>query len=59
MIGVNIGVPVPRDPFSFGGWNDSKFGIGDLTGKDAIGFWTQTRKTTVKWSATAARNWMT
>ena len=25
MIGVNIGVPVPREPFSFGGWNDSKF----------------------------------
>ena len=58
MIGVNIGVPVPRDPFSFGGWNDSKFGIGDVTGKDAIGFWTQTKKTTVKWTATAARNWM-
>ena len=37
MIGVNIGVPVPRDPFAFGGWNDSKFGIGDVTGKDAIG----------------------
>jgi len=55
---VNIGVPVPRDPFSFGGWNDSKFGIGDVTGKDAIGFWTQTKKTTVKWAATAARNWM-
>ncbi len=59
MIGINIGVPVPRDPFSFGGWNDSKFGIGDVTGKDAISFWTQTKKTTVKWSATAARNWMT
>jgi malonate-semialdehyde dehydrogenase (acetylating)/methylmalonate-semialdehyde dehydrogenase len=58
MIGVNIGVPVPRDPFAFGGWNDSKFGIGDVTGRDAIGFWTQTKKTTVKWSATAARNWM-
>jgi malonate-semialdehyde dehydrogenase (acetylating)/methylmalonate-semialdehyde dehydrogenase len=58
MIGVNIGVPVPRDPFSFGGWNDSKFGTGDITGKDAIAFWTQTKKTTVKWSSTAARNWM-
>jgi hypothetical protein len=29
MIGVNIGVLVPREPFSFGGWNDSKFGAGD------------------------------
>ncbi len=58
MIGVNIGVPVPRDPFAFGGWNDSKFGVGDVTGKDAIGFWTQSKKTTVKWAATAARSWM-
>ena len=22
MIGVNVGVPVPREPFSFGGWNE-------------------------------------
>ena len=29
MIGVNIGVPVPREPFSFGGWNSSRFGNGD------------------------------
>lgn len=33
MIGVNVGVPVPREPFSFGGWNESKFGVGDITGK--------------------------
>jgi malonate-semialdehyde dehydrogenase (acetylating)/methylmalonate-semialdehyde dehydrogenase len=31
MIGVNVGVPVPREPFSFGGWNESKFGVGDIT----------------------------
>ncbi len=24
MVGINIGVPVPREPFSFGGWNESK-----------------------------------
>ena len=24
MVGVNVGVPVPREPFSFGGWNDSQ-----------------------------------
>src|SRR4030095_8519754 len=40
MIGVNIGVPVPREPFSFGGWNESKFGVGDITGKSSIEFWT-------------------
>ncbi|MFM7103244.1 MAG: CoA-acylating methylmalonate-semialdehyde dehydrogenase [Verrucomicrobiota bacterium] len=58
MIGINVGVPVPRDPLGFGGANESKFGVGDITGPDAIGFWTRTRKTTVKWSAAAAHNWM-
>jgi malonate-semialdehyde dehydrogenase (acetylating)/methylmalonate-semialdehyde dehydrogenase len=58
MIGVNIGVPVPREPFSFGGWNDSKFGVGDITGRSSIEFWTQNKKTTVKWTAGAKTNWM-
>lgn len=58
MIGVNIGVPVPREPFSFGGWNESKFGVGDITGKSSIEFWTQLKKTTVKWDAEARVNWM-
>jgi malonate-semialdehyde dehydrogenase (acetylating)/methylmalonate-semialdehyde dehydrogenase len=49
MCGVNIGVPVPREPFGFGGWNDSKFGNGDLTGWDGFRFWTRPRKVTVKW----------
>jgi malonate-semialdehyde dehydrogenase (acetylating)/methylmalonate-semialdehyde dehydrogenase len=57
MIGINIGVPVPREPFAFGGWNDSRFGIGDITGPDAIGFWTKTKKITRKWSAPTG-NWM-
>jgi malonate-semialdehyde dehydrogenase (acetylating)/methylmalonate-semialdehyde dehydrogenase len=57
MIGVNIGVPVPRDPFGFGGWNSSKFGPGDITGKDAISFWTKTKKVTTKWTAQST-NWM-
>jgi malonate-semialdehyde dehydrogenase (acetylating)/methylmalonate-semialdehyde dehydrogenase len=58
MIGVNIGVPVPREPFSFGGWNDSKFGVGDITGKSSIEFWTKPKKTTIKWDAQAKTNWM-
>ncbi|MCC7233606.1 MAG: CoA-acylating methylmalonate-semialdehyde dehydrogenase [Bacteroidia bacterium] len=58
MIGVNIGVPVPREPFSFGGWNESKFGVGDITGKSSIEFWTQLRKTSVKWNPEARTNWM-
>lgn len=57
MVGINIGVPVPREPFSFGGWNDSRFGIGDVTGTDALSFWTQSRKTTTKWTARQT-NWM-
>jgi malonate-semialdehyde dehydrogenase (acetylating)/methylmalonate-semialdehyde dehydrogenase len=58
MIGINIGVPVPREPFAFGGWNDSKFGITDITGKDGITFWTKTKKITEKWSVGASKNWM-
>src|SRR3989339_1246445 len=58
MIGVNIGVPVPREPFSFGGWNESKFGACDITGKSSIEFWTKLKKTTVKWNPEAKTNWM-
>lgn len=58
MIGVNVGVPVPREPFSFGGWNESKFGTGDITGKSSIGFWTKLKKTTTKWNPEAGVNWM-
>ncbi len=58
MIGVNIGVPVPREPFSFGGWNESKFGVNDITGKSSIEFWTQLKKTSVKWNPEARTNWM-
>ncbi len=58
MIGVNIGVPVPREPFSFGGWNESRFGVGDITGKSSIEFWTRLKKTTTKWNPEARTNWM-
>ena len=58
MVGVNIGVPVPREPFSFGGWNESKFGAGDITGKSSIEFWTKLKKITVKWNPESRSNWM-
>jgi malonate-semialdehyde dehydrogenase (acetylating)/methylmalonate-semialdehyde dehydrogenase len=58
MNGVNVGVPVPREPFGFGGWNDSKFGNGDLTGDQGIDFWTQDRKITTKFIEPQVRNWM-
>lgn len=58
MVGVNIGVPVPREPFSFGGWNDSKFGSGDITGEDGIDFWTKKKKVTTKWVYPQNPDWM-
>jgi malonate-semialdehyde dehydrogenase (acetylating)/methylmalonate-semialdehyde dehydrogenase len=58
MIGVNVGVPVPREPFSFGGWNESKFGSGDITGKSSIEFFTKLKKSTIKWNPEAGVNWM-
>jgi malonate-semialdehyde dehydrogenase (acetylating)/methylmalonate-semialdehyde dehydrogenase len=58
MIGINIGVPVPREPFSFGGWNDSKFGVGDITGKSSIELWTNLKKITTKWNPESKTNWM-
>jgi len=58
MVGVNVGVPVPREPFSFGGWNESRFGVGDITGRGSIEFWTQAKKTTTKWNPQAGANWM-
>jgi malonate-semialdehyde dehydrogenase (acetylating) / methylmalonate-semialdehyde dehydrogenase len=58
MVGVNVGVPVPREPFGFGGWNDSKFGVGDITGRGSIDFWTKSKKMTTKWNKEAGTNWM-
>lgn len=58
MLGVNIGVPVPREPFSFGGIKASKFGYGDITGKSSIEFWTALTKVTTKWNPENKVDWM-
>ncbi len=58
MIGINIGVPVPREPFSFGGWNASKYGSGDITGYSSLGFWSQLKKVTSKWAKQEITDWM-
>lgn len=58
MVGVNVGVPVPREPFGFGGWNESKFGVCDITGRSSIEFWTKSKKMTMKWNREAGVNWM-
>lgn len=53
MIGVNIGIPVPREPFSFGGLygTKSKFGDCDITGDGAMEFFSNRIKITSKWSS--------
>jgi malonate-semialdehyde dehydrogenase (acetylating)/methylmalonate-semialdehyde dehydrogenase len=58
MIGVNVGVPVPREPFSFGGTGDSKLGHGDITGSSSIELWTTRKKITTKWATQSDANWM-
>lgn len=58
MVGVNVGVPVPREPFSFGGINASKFGHGDITGHHSLDFWSNIKKVTVKWEKQNDNNWM-
>jgi malonate-semialdehyde dehydrogenase (acetylating)/methylmalonate-semialdehyde dehydrogenase len=58
MIGVNIGVPVPREPFSFGGTKLSKFGHGDITGESSLDFWTNLKKVTTKWALQSDSSWM-
>jgi len=58
MVGVNIGVPVPREPFSFGGTKESKFGQGDITGRASLDFWSNLKKITTKWAVQPDHNWM-
>lgn len=58
MVGINIGVPVPREPFSFGGINESKFGHGDITGVNSLNFWSDLKKITTKWQMQNDHNWM-
>jgi len=56
MLGVNIGVPVPREPFSFGGTRQSKFGdSSDITGIGAVNFFTDLIKVTTKWNPQVAK----
>jgi malonate-semialdehyde dehydrogenase (acetylating) / methylmalonate-semialdehyde dehydrogenase len=58
MVGVNVGVPVPREPFSFGGINASKFGHGDITGHHCLDFWSNVKKVTTKWEKQNDSTWM-
>jgi malonate-semialdehyde dehydrogenase (acetylating)/methylmalonate-semialdehyde dehydrogenase len=58
MVGINVGVPVPREPFSFGGINASKFGHGDITGHHSLDLWSNVKKVTAKWEKQTDSNWM-
>ena len=58
MIGVNVGVPVPREPFSFGGTKSSKFGAGDITGEGSLDLWSNRKKITSKWALQCDTTWM-
>ena len=58
MVGINVGVPVPREPFSFGGVSVSKFGHGDITGHHSLDFWSNVKKVTTKWEVQKDSNWM-
>jgi len=58
MVGVNVGVPVPREPFSFGGTKDSKFGQGDMTGPAGVELWSNLKKITTRWAKSEDANWM-
>mmetsp|Transcript_36492 Transcript_36492/g.51584 ORF Transcript_36492/g.51584 Transcript_36492/m.51584 type:complete len:348 (-) Transcript_36492:985-2028(-) len=51
MLGVNVGIPVPREPFSFGGLygTHSKYGDMDITGDGGMEFFTNRIKVTTKW----------
>jgi len=51
MIGVNVGIPVPREPFAFGGLYGtlSKYGDMDITGEGCVEFFTNRRKITSRW----------
>ena len=54
MVGVNIGIPVPREPFSFGGIADSRWGTQvDITGEGGVEFFTYKKKVTTRWTESA------
>jgi len=61
MLGVNIGIPVPREPFSFGGLygTKSKYGDMDITGDGAMEFFSNRIKVSSRWPAPQAPEYTT
>jgi hypothetical protein len=56
--GCNIGIPVPREPFSFGGLygTKSKYGTMDITGDGSIEFFTNRIKISKRWPLTISND---
>jgi malonate-semialdehyde dehydrogenase (acetylating)/methylmalonate-semialdehyde dehydrogenase len=51
MVGINVPIPVPVAPFSFGGWKASLFGDLGLYGGDGVRFYTRGKVVTAHWPA--------
>jgi malonate-semialdehyde dehydrogenase (acetylating)/methylmalonate-semialdehyde dehydrogenase len=49
MVGINVPVPVPTAPFSFGGWKDSLFGDLHMYGREGVLFNTRAKVVTERW----------
>jgi malonate-semialdehyde dehydrogenase (acetylating) / methylmalonate-semialdehyde dehydrogenase len=49
MVGVNVPIPVPIAPYTFGGWKASGFGDLNQHGTDAFRFYTKTKTVTSRW----------
>jgi malonate-semialdehyde dehydrogenase (acetylating)/methylmalonate-semialdehyde dehydrogenase len=54
MVGVNVPIPVPVAPYSFGGWKSSLFGDLHAYGADAIRFYTRGKVVTSRWQSRRA-----
>ena len=49
MVGINVPIPVPTAPFSFGGWKDSMFGDLHAYGREGVLFYTRGKVVTERW----------
>jgi malonate-semialdehyde dehydrogenase (acetylating)/methylmalonate-semialdehyde dehydrogenase len=50
MVGINVPIPVPLAPFSFGGWKESLFGSAHVYGPEGVSFYTQRKVVTERWT---------
>ena len=49
MVGINVPIPVPTAPFSFGGWKQSLFGDLHMYGREGVLFNTRAKVVTERW----------